>query len=254
MRERMRHDDRLRTVGQLAAGVAHELGTPLSVVGLRARLIASGEVTGATIRANAAAILEQVDRMARLVRRVLDYSHRSAAQATTIDLRRAVLETGGMIEPLARSHGVTLVVEVGDQALVVRADAAQLQQVLTNLALNGIQAMPSGGRLEIRCGETAVTPAARGGCVAAHCWVRIADEGPGIPAEDLPHLFEPFFTTKPLGEGTGLGLAVALAIVEEHGGSIAVRSEPGQGTECTVNLPRASGPRHEHFTPPGVHG
>ena len=75
--------------------------------------------------------------------------------------------------------------------------------------------------------------------VAERCWIRIADEGPGIPPEDLPHLFEPFFTTKPPGEGTGLGLAVALAIVEEHGGSIAVRSEPGHGAEWTVYLPRA---------------
>jgi signal transduction histidine kinase len=239
-RERMRHDDRLRTVGQLASGVAHELGTPLSVVSVRARLIASGEATGAEAIANANAILEQSERMTRLVRQLLDYSRRSAGVPTTVDLRHAALQAVEMLEPLAKARGVTLIAaSEANGPLEVRGDAAQLQQVLTNLVLNGVQAMSAGGRLEIASGREPSGPGPRGRN-GERCWIRVTDEGPGIAADELSHLFEPFYTTKPAGEGTGLGLAVAQAIVEEHGGSIAVRSDPGHGAVFTVYLPTAA--------------
>jgi signal transduction histidine kinase len=239
-RERMRHDDRLRTIGQLASGVAHELGTPLSVVAVRARLIASGEATAEEAIANAKAILDQSERMTRIVRQLLDYSRRGTGEPSTIDLRDATLKAIEMLEPLAKSHGVALVAEAGADDLHVRGDAGQLQQVLTNLVLNGIQAMPTGGRLEIACGRGRVPAPGRGSHTAERCWIRISDEGAGIAPDDLPRVFEPFFTTKPAGEGTGLGLAVAQAIVEEHGGSIAVESEPGRGATFTVYLPPAA--------------
>jgi signal transduction histidine kinase len=233
-RERMRHDDRLRTIGQLASGVAHELGTPLSVVAVRARLIASGEATGNEAVTNATAILDQSERMTRLVRQLLDYSRRNGGTASDVDLRQVMLRTVEMLEPLARTRDVSIVAEAEDGDLQVRGDAAQLQQTLTNLVLNGMQAMVTGGRLEVRCGREKIR---QGGRVEDRCWIRVRDEGPGIPPDDLPHLFEPFFTTKAAGEGTGLGLAVAQAIVEEHGGWIAVQSEPGHGATFTVNLP-----------------
>jgi signal transduction histidine kinase len=113
-RERMRHDDRLRTIGQLASGVAHELGTPLSVVAVRARLIASGEATGAEAVANATAILEQSERMTRLVRQLLDYSRRNSVTASAVDLRQTMLRTVEMLEPLAHTRGVSIVAEAED--------------------------------------------------------------------------------------------------------------------------------------------
>ena len=236
-RERMRHDDRLRTIGQLAAGVAHELGTPLSVVAVRARLIATDEAAAAETAANATAILEQAERMTRLVRQLLDFSRRRTGSASDVDLREASLHVVEMLGPLARARGVTLAVAT-DVAAIVRADAAQLEQVLANLALNGVQAMPTGGRLEIRTGRGRVTaPAAR--VSADRCWIRVTDEGPGIAPDDMPHIFEPFFTSKPPGEGTGLGLAVAQAIVEEHGGWIAIETAPGRGAAFTVYMPPA---------------
>jgi signal transduction histidine kinase len=237
-RERMRHDDRLRTVGQLASGVAHELGTPLSVVAVRARLIASGEATGAEAVSNANAILEQSERMTRLVRQLLDYSRRSAGTTTTIDLRDTALRTVEMLEPLAKAYAVTLIAESEPGELDVRGDAGQLQQVLTNLVLNGIQALPTGGRLEVASGRGPASPPGRG--PLDRCWIRVTDDGPGIAPEHLAHVFEPFFTTKPAGAGTGLGLAVAQAIVEEHGGWIAVTSQPGHGASFTVYLPPSS--------------
>ena len=177
-RERLRHDDRLRTVGQLASGVAHELGTPLSVIAVRARLVASGEATGAEAVANATAILEQTERMTRLVRQLLDYSRRTAGQATDIDLRKASIQAVEMLEPLARTHDVTIVAESEGSGAIVHGDASQLQQVLTNLVLNGIQAMPTGGSLEVRCGRETVTSPEKGSRPLDRCWVRVTDAGP----------------------------------------------------------------------------
>jgi signal transduction histidine kinase len=234
-RERMRHDDRLRTVGQLASGVAHELGTPLSVVAVRARLIASGEATGDEAVSNANAILEQSERMTRLVRQLLDYSRRGGnGTATTVDLRQTMLQSIEMLEPLARTHDVSVVAEAEPGDVQVRGDAAQLQQVFTNLVINAIQAMPTGGRVEVRCGREWTGKGVR---PAEHCFIRVSDEGPGVRPEDVEHVFEPFFTTKAVGEGTGLGLAVAQAIVEEHGGWIAVQNLPTHGAAFTVYLP-----------------
>jgi len=241
-RERLRHDDRLRTIGQLASGVAHELGTPLSVIAVRARLIASGEASGAETTANAAAIIDQAERMTALIRQLLDYSRRGTGHATDVDLGQAGLRTVEMLEPIARSRGVSLVV-AADDATAVHADDAQLQQVLTNLVLNAIQAMPAGGRVEIRAGRGAAAPPGTPGPSAERCWVRVADEGPGIAPEDLARIFEPFYTTKTAGDGTGLGLAVAQAIVEEHGGWIDVASQPGRGATFTVYLPPAAAAR-----------
>jgi signal transduction histidine kinase len=236
-RERLRHDDRLRTVGQLASGVAHELGTPLSVIGVRARLIASGEASGAEAAANGSAILEQTERMTRLVRQLLDYSRRTSTQAVTIDLRKASLQAVEMLEPLARAQGVTVEAESEGSGVVVRGDGSQMQQVLTNLVLNAVQATPAGGRVEVRCGRGPTPPVGKKGLPLDRCWIRVTDTGMGISPEDLGRVFEPFFTTKSAGEGTGLGLAVAQAIVEEHGGWIGVHSELGRGTVFTVYLP-----------------
>ena len=146
-----------------------------------------------------------------------------------------------LLEPLARSRNVTVVADTEGDGVQVRGDAAQLEQVLTNLVMNAIQAMPTGGLVELCTGRgRATAPAARGAAEEDRCWIRVRDDGPGIAPEDLPRVFEPFFTTKSVGEGTGLGLAVAHAIAEEHDGWIGVRSEPGRGAEFTIYLPPAA--------------
>ena len=120
-----------------------------------------------------------------------------------------------------------------EQPAVVRGDKTQLQQVVTNVVMNGIQAMTVGGRLRVEIGQP---PAPRGGAPADWIWLRVTDEGPGIAAEHLPHVFQPFYTTKPVGEGTGLGLAVVQTIVQEHGGWITAKNEPGAGACFTIFL------------------
>jgi signal transduction histidine kinase len=217
--------------------VGHELGAPLSVVGLRAGMIASGEATGDEACQNARIIVGQVDRMTRLVRQLLDYSRRQTAQASAVDVRQVVATTLDMLEPLAAKQAVRLDRSQPAEAVLVHADPIQLQQVLTNLAINGVQAMSAGGTLRVEVGRGGGRPAGRSApATGTWVWIRVSDQGPGIEPEHLPHLFEPFYTTKAVGEGTGLGLAVAQAIVEEHGGWIDVTSEPGSGSRFTVWL------------------
>src|SRR5262249_12681530 len=148
-RERLQHVDRLQTLGQLASGVAHELGTPLSVIGVRARLIATGEATGAEAQASATAILDQSARMTAIVRQLLDYARRRGSHVELRDLRKLVSGSLGMLEPLAEKHQVEVDMALPDGAIFVRGDKTQLQQVVTNVAMNGIQAMSTGGRLRI---------------------------------------------------------------------------------------------------------
>jgi len=231
-RERLRHADRLQTIGQLASGVAHELGTPLSVIGMRAQLIASGEATGREAQASAAAILDQSARMTAIVRQLLDYARRQGSPLGLVDLRQVVSGALAMLEPLAQELAVRVDLVLPEKPVIVRADRTQLQQVVTNVAMNGIQAMPAGGRLRVEVGEASDSH----GNATDWTWLRVTDEGPGIAAEDLPHVFEPFYTTKPVGEGTGLGLALVQAIVQDHGGRVTARNDPAAGACFTVFL------------------
>jgi len=232
----MRHLDRLRTVGQLASGMAHELGSPLAVIQTRAHLIRTGEA-GAEEVASAAVIEKQVGKMTRIIRQLLDFARRTTTGGQHVDLRVVIDSARSLVAPLAEQAEVAIDIDTGDQACEVVGDAAQLEQVVTNLAVNGIQAMPTGGKLSIQldCGRE--IPAAGEVSAAPHHCITVRDHGAGIRGEHLERIFEPFFTTKRVGEGTGLGLSVAYGIVQEHGGWIDVKSEPGQGSCFHVFLP-----------------
>jgi len=244
--EQLRHADRLKTVGQLASGVAHELGTPLNVIAGRAKMIAQRIVEGDDVLDNARIVAEQAARITTIIRQLLDFSRRRGPSLGAHDLRPIAARTAELLGSMARKRGVTLSVEKPDAALPAEVDPAQLQQVLTNLVLNGLQAMPEGGHLTIRVGRHhAVPPADLGGDAADFAAITVEDEGAGIAPENLTHIFEPFFTTKDVGEGTGLGLSVAWGIVRDHGGWIDVESEPGRGSRFTVLLH----PAHEAVRP-----
>lgn len=225
--EMLRHADRLSTVGQLASGVAHELGTPLNVVSGRARMIeADGLQPDERVR-NARIIAEQADRMTGIIRQLLDFSRRRDPSLVPTDLRHLAAQTRELLASLARKRDVTLDVRLTEEALVARVDGSQIQQALTNLVMNAIQASDSGG--------TVMVTVVRG--AEEEVGIQVYDEGHGISADDLPKLFDPFFTTKDVGEGTGLGLSVAYGLVHEHGGRIEVESEPEQGSRFTIWLP-----------------
>ncbi len=229
--EQLRHADRLKTVGQLASAVAHELGTPLNVVSGRAKLIAAGDLALQEIGDNARIIAGQADRMTGIIRQLLDFARRRDLKRTTADLRDLVRHTADMLAVFARTRKVSLVRDVPDEPVPVCVDRAQLQQALANVIVNGIQAMPHGGALRMRVAraDDRVEPPT--------AFVTVEDEGVGIAPDDVPHVFEPFFTTKAVGEGTGLGLAVTYGIVAEHGGRIDVTSMVGRGSRFDIVLP-----------------
>ncbi|HEY1696092.1 MAG TPA: ATP-binding protein [Polyangiaceae bacterium] len=236
--EQLRHADRLATIGKLASGVAHELGTPLNVVGARAKMIAEGETTPDEAKDYARVVVSATDRMTKIIRQLLQFARRGAVDKARRDLRELARDTLELLRPLAdkRTVALELASEAADAS--VNVDAGQMQQVLTNLTMNAIQAMPRGGTVEVRLRrETARAPTEAGGADAECLCVEVKDHGEGIAKENMSHLFEPFFTTKEVGEGTGLGLAVTYGIVREHGGWITVDSEVGRGSTFSVYLP-----------------
>jgi len=237
--EQMRHADRLSTVGKLAAGVAHELGTPLSIVGGHAQMIAGREVTGDAILDGARAIDREATRMSRIVRQLLDFARRRGPEGITSDVGTVATQCLDLLAPIARKAGVTTTLEIAEPLRAV-IDEESLQQVLTNLVVNAVQAMPAGGGLRVAMArERAASPDAPGGAANPCIRIAVTDTGNGIPEDAIAHIFEPFFTTKQPGDGTGLGLAVVYGIVVDHHGWIAVDSSE-RGTTFSVFLQEAA--------------
>jgi signal transduction histidine kinase len=236
--EQLRHADRLRTVGRLASGLAHEMGTPLNVISGRAELIASGKLSAEEVVQSAGAIKAESEKITAVIRQLLDFARRTTPQRVVADLCQIVSQTLDLLSPLAEKQRVSLEVVEADRRQEARVDVGQIQQVLTNLILNAIQAMPDGGTvsIDLRHART-VPPGKQQDAEANYRCIRVRDEGVGISEETMQHLFEPFFTTKDVGEGTGLGLSIAYGIVQEHDGWIEASSEPGSGTCFSVYLP-----------------
>lgn len=227
--EALQHAERLTTVGRLASGIAHELGTPLNVVSGHAEAVADGEIRDdVEIRASARIIREQVQRMTRILRQLLDFARNRVPERVLVDLDSLVAEAGSLLAPLARRHGVGISIRRDGGATTVRIDPDQVHQVVVNLLMNAIQASSAGGEVRVR-----IEREAGDGMVC----IAVEDDGEGMESEVVEHVFDPFFTTKPVGEGTGLGLSVAHGIVSEHRGRIEIRSEPGRGSRFRVLLP-----------------
>ena len=231
--EQLRHAERLHVIGTLAAGVAHELGTPLNVITGAAEMIGDREVPRERIRELTALILAQTEQITSIIRHLLEFGRRGGVPTTNVDLDRAAVETAGLLASAARKHRVKIDVakQLGDDHMA-RANAREVEQVLSNLYLNGIQAMSPGGTLRV---ATKLEQRAE----ATWAAVVVQDEGDGIRPEHLPYIFDPFFTTKGIGEGTGLGLSVSYGIVADWGGRIEVASKPGEGATFTVLIPLA---------------
>jgi signal transduction histidine kinase len=242
--EQLRHTDRLATIGKLTSGVAHQLGTPLSIIALRAREIGSTDGVDGEVSAHASIIAEQAERMSGSIRQLLDFSRRRKPRLIETNLRELVRRTLELLAPVADKTHVALESDPPGTPLPVRVDESQMQQALTNVVLNAIQALPAGGRVRVATGTHAGRrPANRGSAEGVYWSITVEDEGPGIPPEELDRIFEPFFTTKGAGQGTGLGLPVADGIVSEHGGWIDVDSVVGRGSRFTIVLPQAAAAR-----------
>jgi signal transduction histidine kinase len=212
------------------------------VVAGRAGLIASGKLPEGEIVDSAEAIKAEADKMTAIIRQLLDFARRSTPQKAPVDLRQIARETIDLLSPIAGKHQTTLSLVDGREPAVAMLDFAQIQQVLTNLILNAIQAMPDGGRVQVDVGRRHVrTPEGHEAEEGDYLRIGVEDQGEGISEENIEHVFEPFFTTKGVGEGTGLGLSIAYGIVSEHGGWIDVASQPGKGSCFSVYLPQGEG-------------
>lgn len=236
--EQLRHTDRLATVGRLASGIAHELGTPLNVVSGRAKIIATEELDREEVVSFSKTIADQAGRMTDIIRHLLDFARRRSSQRTPVDMAQLAGQVIDLLAPAAYKSHVHLELEKGSDTPLVSVDRSQIQQVLMNLIMNAIQAMPDGGKVVLALGVEHVgranTPDTK---KKDHLCVRVSDEGIGIPPEQIQLIFDPFFTTKDVGRGTGLGLSISYGIVEEHGGWIDVHSGLGKGACFAVYLP-----------------
>jgi signal transduction histidine kinase len=231
--------ERVASVGELASGIAHEVGTPLNVISGNAQYLLRKMGQDAPQRATLQMIVKQTERIAGLIRSLLDYARPTEPRMVPVDLRNAVEQ----VVETARGLGNKVSIEVRSDAAPPRVlgDPKLLEHALMNLVMNAHQAMPEGGTLTISVELVTDTPGP--GAVMGETWVvcRVADTGCGIAPENLDKLFQPFFTTKPHGQGTGLGLALVDRIVRQLGGRVSVRSEPGKGSTFTIWLRPAPG-------------
>jgi two-component system NtrC family sensor kinase len=231
LERRLQHAERLATIGTLASGLAHEIGTPMGVIRGRAEYLLHSESTTAKTRDGLEIIISQIDRVSRIVRMLLDYGRRRESQRAVCDARSIVNHALSLMETEAARRDVQISTALGDKPLMIECDSGQLQQVCINLIMNALDAMtPSGGTLDI-------TAKATGGA-APSVTIDFIDTGHGVPSQYSSRVFDPFFTTKEPGSGTGMGLAVSQSIVRDHNGEIDFESRP-EGSRFFVTLPLA---------------
>ena len=227
--EQLIQAEKLTSLGQMAASIAHEINNPLAGVLVYTQLL-SKKIAGDTFRKEEALdylskMETEVSRCARIIRNLLDFARQTEPTLMLVDIHQVIEQVLAMVGHQAQFQNVEVVKEFSQSLPKVMADFDQLQQIFTNLTLNAIQAMPDGGRLTIR--SSAVDGEVR---------VDVQDTGCGISKENMSKLFTPFFTTKAKGKGVGLGLAVVHGIIERHKGRIKVQSEVGKGTTFSVYL------------------
>ncbi|MGH7987703.1 MAG: sensor histidine kinase [Candidatus Binataceae bacterium] len=231
---RLQRADRLATIGTLASGLAHEIGTPMGVIRTRTELLLQGSPNVEKVRESLEVVLGQIDRISKIVRMLLDYARGRESRRACYDVRTVIGHVLKLVEAEAKRGGIRIIAELGDRPLLVECDADQLQQVFVNLAVNAFDAMaPSGGTL--RVSATIVQKDSRRDSLR----VIFEDSGPGVPREFREQLFDPFFTTKPPGKGTGMGLAVSQSIMRDHGGQISYEASAA-GARFSVTIPMTS--------------
>ncbi|MCI4372280.1 MAG: PAS domain S-box protein [Thermoplasmata archaeon] len=236
---RAAHADKLASVGQLAAGVAHEINTPLANVMLVAESLRRRS-TDPWALARLDTMTDQIEVAARNVRSLLDFARRAEPHVAELDLVDVARDSVAFLKG-KQSADVEITEVYPRDPVPIHGDRGQLMQLFTNILNNAYDAMEGKGSIRISVRRQ-----------GARSELEIVDTGPGIPSEDLPHIFEPFFTTKPEGQGTGLGLAICHGIVQAHHGSIVARNVPGAGAGFLVSLPNSEGalPRSAHRSLP----
>ena len=244
MERQIQQSEKLAAIGQLAAGVAHEIGTPLNVISGSAEYVMMDTDPGDPRVEELKAIVSEVGRISDLVKRLMAFARQVEPKIEAIDVAEHIESVLVLLRRQMEKQNIELVVDLPEHLPPISGDRDQLQQVFLNLVMNAWQAMPDGGRLKIS-GEVRERDTRPTQSVSKYLKLQITDTGSGISREHIQRIFEPFFTTKEVGEGTGLGLAIAHRIVEDHDGHLNVVSEEGQGSTFEIRFPLDEGaPNH----------
>ena len=243
----LRHSERLASVGRLAAGLAHEIGTPLNIIGGRSEYLLRRPRSAEELKDNLGVIRSQSDRIAAIVRQLLEFSRRREPVFQPIELSALLDNVKYLLAHQLREKDIRVETAGLNTLPKISADPELLQQIFINLYSNSLHALGPGGVIKIGAEITA-----RGiiqASPAAGHWLRISfeDNGVGIAPEHIGRVFDPFFTTKDVGEGIGLGLSVSYGIIQEHGGDIQVESEPGSFTRFIIYLPTEQ-PKQSYYS------
>lgn len=230
---RLIQSEKQASIGRLAAGVAHEINNPLTGVLTFTHMLLRRKDLEEDIRSDLEVIAQSTERVRKIVKGLLDFSRQTKLDREATDVNRLVGATVSMMENQALVKGVGLHFDPGEPLPLVTLDRSQIQSVLLNMILNALDATKPGDSIDIYT-ATGLSASDAG---QTGVEITIADNGCGIPPDNLDKLFDPFFTTKEVGQGTGLGLSVSFGIVHEHGGAIRVQSEPGKGTRFFIWLP-----------------
>lgn len=223
---------KLASVGEMAASIAHELNNPLATNLLRLETVLERLPQEDPNRRPLEIVQQETRRMSKLVSELLQFARRGRDRPVLVDVNRELEHIVELVRHMIRKRGIEIGWDLDPKLPSIQADLQKLQQVFLNLLTNAADAMPSGGHLLLRTRQVH-----RNGDDVSVV-IEISDTGVGIPEENLSHVFDPFFTTKAEGQGTGLGLPICRRIVEEHQGTIALESTPGQGTTARVVLPQ----------------
>jgi len=230
----LQNADKMITIGQLSAGLAHEIGSPLQIINGRARALAGEGDDLREVRRIAAILVDQTDRITRIVQRLLEFSPRCTSEPVWCDVVRAIAEVIDMLSFEARRQGVNVSFTHPEALPLLLINQDSIQQIVLNLLSNALSAIAGTGFIHIDLAQSSIVYA---DTKIPALQLTVSDTGSGIAAEHLPHLFEPYFTTRGKQGGTGLGLAVVKTLVTEMGGTVVAETEAGQGSRFIVRLP-----------------
>jgi two-component system NtrC family sensor kinase len=225
--EQLTRSEKLTALGEMAAGVAHEINNPLGGILLYGNLVLEDLPENGTARENMKKIIHQTNRCKNIVQGLLDFSRTPTGDMLHLRINELVTASLNLVKDQAIFHGIEVETRFAENLPEVNGDPSRLEEVFLNLFINAADAMKEkGGRLRITTSST-----------VNRVKVIITDTGKGIDQVHLPHIFEPFFTTKDPGQGTGLGLSIAYGVIKRHNGFIDAESAPGKGTTFIVSLP-----------------
>ena len=242
----LRQSEKLATIGQLASELAHEIGTPLNIIGGRVELIKRKSPHAEGLQKNLDIIFQQTERITKIIQQLLGYVRKKKPEQAALNIGTLLENTIDFLDQQIERQGVGVQKDIADSLPLLQGDSDQLQQVFLNLILNALQSMSSGGILRLGASSKWISRQGLEDSQRQYVEIRVEDTGMGIEKEVLENIFSPFFTTKEKNKGTGLGLTVSRGIVQDHEGWIEVESQVGKGSVFKVYLPVMEMNHHEN--------